>query len=485
MRKIKCTFTESLLIPLEIVNRKTKPNPKLAELIHEFEYQQDHLTHHIWEDKYYHKLIDYYSNQGSIDRALDVTEAALCHYKYRTEFYITKANLLMNKMQLAEAGKVLDQAILLAPYDRQVQILKAKLLSIQGHEEEALLLLDEIKLIFHKTDISDVLLIEAFICETMKDFEKMFYTLKEALTINPNNVEALEQIWVSVEFSKKYEESISLHSELIDKNPYSYLAWFNLGHAYSCIGEYEKALEALEYSFIINPQFEQGYLDSAELAIQIGLYEKAVEIYTEVLQHFGSDSEVIAYLSECLIKLKRYKDAKKILNKSYKADPYNDEICYYLGLCHLESKEYGKAVHYLKEAIMIEEYREEYHASLADTYSTIGEYALAETHYAKAARTGLEQSQYWTKYISFLLKQNNFEKAYKIIARADKYSVGADLLFCKVAYNWLIGKKELAIEDLKEAIQDDASQLPILINLVPHIAESSEVRGIIRYYSEK
>lgn len=133
---------------------------------------------------------------------------------------------------------------------------------------------------------------------------------------------------------------------------------------------------------------------------------------------------------------------------------------------------------------MIEEYREEYHASLADTYSITGEYSLANTHYAKAARTGLEQSLYWTKYISFLLERKNYEKAYKIIVRADKYSVGTDLLFCKVAYNYLIGNRNQAIEDLKEAITDDASQLSILINLVPNITEDKEIRGIIRYYGK-
>lgn len=465
------------------MNRKTKPNPKLAELIQEFEFQQDRLNPELWEDKSYHKLIDYYSNQGAIDRALDVIEAALTHYKYRTEFYLTKANLLMRQMKLTDASKVLEQAIKLAPYDREVQILKAKLLAIQGHSDEALLLVEEIKLIFHKTDISDLLLIEAFIRETMKDFEKMFYTLKEALTINPNNAEALEQIWVSVEFSKKYEESISLHLELIDKNPYSYLAWYNLGHAYSCVGEYEKALEAIEYSFIINPQFEQGYHDCAELAVQVGQHEKAYEVYNEVLQNFGSDSEVVAYMAECLIKLKRYKEAKKILNKAYRTDPYNDEICYYLGLCYFESKEFNKAIHFLKEAILIEEYREEYHASLADTYVYIGEFSLADTHYAKAARTGLEQSQYWTKYISFLLERKNYEKAYKILVRADKYSVGTDLLFCKIAYNLLTGNKDEAMEDLKEAITDDPSQLHILTQLVPDAKNDPDLRGIIRYYS--
>ncbi len=475
----------ALIIPQqEIMNRKTKPNPKLSEIVQQYERRDQHSYPAVWDDKTYFKLIDFYTNQGSIERALEVANTALSHYKFRTDFYLLKANLLMGKMQLNEAKGVLEQAAKLSPYDRQVQILKCKLLALQGHSEEALILVDEIKLIFHKTDITDLLLLEAFISETMKDFEKMFYTLKELLTHNPDNVEALEQIWVSVEFSKKYEESINLHLELIDRNPYSYLAWFNLGHAYSCLGEYEKALEALEYSFIINVQFEQGYLDCAELAVQMGQFEKAVDIYTDVLAHFGNDGDVVAYLSDCLIRLERYKDAKKILHKAYKADPYNDEICYYLGLCYMRCHETDKAIDFLKEAITIEEYREEYHASLAECYSENGELHLAEIHFAKAARTGMEQSQYWTRYISFLLQNRNFEKAYKTIIRADKYSVGADLLFCKAAYHYLTGHRDHALEVLKEAIQDDQTQLEIFTSLAPASMEDSDFRGFIRYYCQ-
>ena len=113
----------------------------------------------------------------------------------------------------------------------------------------------------------------------------------------------------------------------------------------------------------------------------------------------------------------------------------------------------------------------------------LNEFNLAETHYAKAARTGLEQSQYWTKYICFLLERKNYDKAHKIIIRADKYSVGTDLLFCKIAYNLIVGNKAEALEDLKEAITDDASQLFILNQLVPESKNDPDIRGIIRYYS--
>lgn len=93
------------------------------------------------------------------------------------------------------------------------------------------------------------------------------------------------------------------------------MAWYNLGHAYSCLGEYEKAVEALEYSFLINSHFEQGYLDCAELCLQVNMYEKALRCYQEANEMFGPDAELIVYIAECLIKLNRHKEAKLKLQK--------------------------------------------------------------------------------------------------------------------------------------------------------------------------
>lgn len=465
------------------MSRKTNQNNKLSKLIAEFEDAVQSFSPELWEEKSFLKLISHYENQGSFDRALAVADLAIKQYKYRVDFYLQKARLMMINMRFAEALNILNQAYSISPYEIEVPLLKAKILTLQGNPEEALMIIDEVKLIFQNADLHEILLMEAFIQESMKDFDKMFYTLREALIINPNNTEALEQIWVSVEFSKKYDESVSLHLNLIDKNPYSYLAWYNLGHAYSCLGEYKKAIDALEYSFLINSRFEQGYMDCAELALQIGQYEKAFQCYSDTNDIFGPDTELVAYMAECLIKLNRHKDAKSMLLKAVHQDPFNDEIFFYLGECYFSEKNWDKALHYYKESIEIDEYREEYHSALAHVYCEMGNSKKAETHFAKAARCGQEQSQYWAMYIKFLLEKQNFEKAEKIIRRADKYSVGTDLTFCKVAYNLLTNNRAAALIDLEEALQEDSSMSKILFEIIPTLQDDVEIKGMIRYFS--
>lgn len=461
----------------------TKPDHILSKLILEFEEHGSILKMDHWDEKSYLRLIQHYEKQCQFDRALDVTGLALKIYKHKPDFYLIKAKLLVSSQKPLAAILVLDQAYSHSPLDLEITLLKAKAYALSQQFDESLRIINGLKSNISKTDLTEILLVEAFIYETMKDFNKMFNTLRDALILNPNNHEALEQIWVSVEFSKKYEESVRLHQDIIDKNPYSYLAWYNLGHAYSCLGEYEKAVEALEYSFLINSNFEQGYLDCAELCLQINMHEKALRCYLEANEMFGPDAELIVYIAECLIKLNRHKEAKVKLQKAIYHDPYNEEIFYYLGECYSVEENWKKAIKAYLDAIDLDDQREEFHAGIAAAYEKISNFKKAESHYRKSANCGLEQSQYWCLFISFLLSQKQFEKAEKNLIRADKYSFGADLLYCRVAYFLLTDSRENALATLQEALTENSKEHHILLKIIPEIIEDREIMSMIRYYA--
>ena len=47
---------------------------------------------------------------------------------------------------------------------------------------------------------------------------------------------------------KQYKEAILLTLRIIEKHPYNYEAWFNLGRLYACSDQYAMALEAIEFA---------------------------------------------------------------------------------------------------------------------------------------------------------------------------------------------------------------------------------------------
>ena len=326
--------------------KKTKQDQTLHKLITDFEYLGN-ISPQLRTEKSYVKLIQYYEKHRVFEKAIEVSEIAIHHFPYRVDLYLLKAKSLLSLNKPNDVLEILFTAHQIAPYETEIQLIKAKAFCLIDKAEEALKIIDEIKYFSHKTERLEILLVEAFIQGSMKDYDKMFFTLQEALRLNPNNVEALEQIWVSVEISKRFEESIKLHKE---------------------------------------------YLDAGELFMQLHDYSKALQCFLDVNEIFGIDPDVTVYIAECFLKLERHQEAKYHLHRAIDIEPYNEELYYYLGECYAREENWDKALRFYTESIDLDDYREEFHVAIAKAYEKLCQFKKAETHYRKAATCGCELS---------------------------------------------------------------------------------------------
>src|SRR5690606_2498914 len=177
-------------------------------------------------------------------------------------------------------------------------------------------------------DLPDLYLELADIYEEREMYDEVFENLNKALELEPENEEALNRMWFCVEFTERYEESILLHTKLIDDKPYSYLAWFNLAHAYSGIGLFEKAIEAFEFALAINEDYEYAYKDAADIYFKMKRYEKAAEYYLKAAEISKPYKELFVCAGECYYKMKDYVRARQYFRKATGIDPYFD-IAFY------------------------------------------------------------------------------------------------------------------------------------------------------------
>ncbi len=318
----------------------------------------------------------------------------------------------------------------------------------------------------------------------MNEFNLMFHTLKETLEREPDNVEALEKIWISVEVCRNYEESITLHRSLIDKKPYNSLAWYNLGHAYNFVGEYDKAIDALEYSFLIDPSFESGYLDCAEMCIQQQQYQRAFEIYRDALERFGPNEEVLPTMIDALMHLDRKKEALELALQFLEQDQYNDELLFYVAEIYREKGKYRKALRFYDRAIYYNRIMETYHLGIAKTFEALGAYSNADSSYKEAASIAPEDSQYWTAYVSFLIKREKPYEALKALEEADRYTVGVELDYLRAACLYMTHRENEGFRMLEEAVQEDPSFAVEFLKLNNDFSTSKTIRSMIKYYSE-
>ncbi len=462
--------------------RRTKRNHSLHELVSEYEAMVDEgIVGYLAEGNFL-ELISYYESDFEIEKAIEVAEYARDQYSYCVDFYLIHARLLLLNGQPDLALQHLEKAEVISPNDFEVQLLKIRIHTAAGNTEIALNDLSVLKRFVTGSEKVELYLCGASIYESKKDFSKMFKFLSKALRLDPQNEEALDKIWMSVELSKKYDASIELHQKILDQDAFNYLAWFNLGHAYACLGEYQDAIDCLEYSYLINEDFEMGYLDCAELCCQVQDFRTALNIYQEAAEKFGSDEDHLVKLAECSIELKEYKEAKSYLIQALHIDQYNDEVYYNLGRCFREEGKHNNAISAFIKAIEIEDRREEYYLDLAESYVALNEFGKADFYFRKATEIGPEQELYWIRHAKFLVQRNKAHKACEILDEAEYHAVGTKLTFCRAACMIASNREKEGIKLLEEALSEDYSMSDVFFDILPEKKDDKNIVSMIRYY---
>lgn len=466
---------------------KYSPNPReeIFDLISEHEMMSKIGVSTLLDERDFEKLISYFEKESHYSKALDLIEIALGNFPYSVEFYRRKANLLLTLERYDDAEACINQVLALAPLDLQACILKVRYFAAIEQFDEALDLIEDLSnQDFHK-NLIPLWMVKAEVFMQIGEFDGAVEVLQMILDADPVNREALELYWLCIESDKDWEKSAKFHKYLIDRFPYNAGAWYNLGLSYSCMGEYDMAIDAFEYAFIIDENFDAAYRDCADLCFELGRYRKALKIYLETLEVFGSDSDLYSNIGQCLIHLNKNKIARKYLTKALQLDPYNDELHYYVGISFSREGRWVNAINAYHRALDLDDMREEYYAGLGEAYFHLNEFKKADKYFKKAIKDGPEQSFIWIAYATFLIATDQVQKAIEMLYTAESYAQSSDVLYCKSACYFLLGNKVQGLETLKEALVSDYSLHGLLFTFAPYLQFDSDIQSIISYFKEQ
>ncbi len=474
--------TNEILTATIKMQQRTKPSRRLLTLVSDFEMMIKKGKEEYLTEKSYIDLIYFYQDNFQIEKAFQVSDRAISHYPYLVDFYLIKAKLHLNNREAELALEIIDQGFVFHPGDRELVLLRSLALSRQGAHHASLDLLEALRSKSIGAENAEIYLHESYVYEHMKQYDLMFDSLRKALTIDPNSVDALERIWLATELAKKHDQSLELHRSLVDMHPFNSLAWYNLGHAFAYKHLYRNAIDAIEYAFLIDPDFEIAYRDSAELCVETRRYGRALSILEEYIDRFGIDAEILVTMGTCFYHLSKYPKAIQVLNKSVKIDPYDDEAYYHLGMCYQQMRDWNKAIVYYQKALGLDDKREEYYAGIAACYYAKEDFVKANFYFSKATETGPELEEHWVSHVNFLIKIGELKEAMLVIDEADQHAVSPELIYCKVICLLKLDKRSEALCILDVALRDEFDAHPVLFSLMPELQEDLDVQSLIRYY---
>jgi len=456
----------------------------ITDLLFQYEFHAEIGIYPGFAEVDFIKVHDQYLSTDYRKDALKALNEGLKFFPKSPVLYAYKALRLMESRKTKSALENLAEAEFRGHCVVESGIIRAQIFSKQNKNPKALTILKGIKehVNLDSDQLVQVTLVEANLLEHEGMCEAAFEVLSNLLFQNPNQQELLQALNRLVSNQRWYKESVDLHLELTAKDPFAWAAWFNLGHAYYGCYEYEKAIEAFEYCYLINKSFAPAYLICAEVCQELLKFQKALTCYDEVLQFIKADEKLTYQIAECYFGLDNIESAKKYYLKAVQLNPSHDELFFQIGKCYEREFSLKMAERFYLKAWEMDQTREDYVEALATCYFKMGRHSKVTPLLEKVIVINPTEEHAWVMYAKYLILTGQFEIAKMLFIRAEEHTYSGKLLLCKAAMLYLIGKEKEAFEAFGEGLEEAYEAMGLFFELVPHVRHNPKIKAALNYY---
>jgi tetratricopeptide (TPR) repeat protein len=140
-------------------------------------------------------------------------------------------------------------------------------------------------------------------------------------------------------------------NNILEKRPYSKIAWHQLGKIYAKLNMNAQAISAFDFAIISDDEFTSGYIEKGKVLEKEKKYNEAIENYKISIQLNEPNSFVIYRIGLCYIKLDNYKVGIKYLKKSIRIDATNESAWIELIDIYLKNDNLRQASYLINKAI--------------------------------------------------------------------------------------------------------------------------------------
>ncbi len=433
----------------------------------------------------FEQIVNFYEQKEQWKKAIHVMDVAIAQHPYSPWFLTKKASLLIYFKKYKQALELIDQAEAMDPSDIGLYILRSDIYLERNQHQHAVDMLEAAIRICDAADREELYLEMADAYEDWDRYDAVFDCLKKVLEINQENEEALSRMWYCVELAGRHEESITLHNTIIDNNPYSYLAWHNLGHAYFDTGLFEKAIEAYEFVTVINESCDLAYRDCGEAYYKLKQYTKAIEQFQKAIEFSKPYEELYYSIGICYEKLREYSKSRSYYRKAISVDPKYCDAFFRIGETFRKEKAWTNAVHFYKKALRLMPDNINYLMGMAQGFYNLGEIDpfIFACQSVMALNQRYKRKSDYEKLVGYLIDLECYEDAMQLMdfAALEKGPV-ASYAFLRSVCLLRVGERREALAWLEEGLSAHYSKHKLLYKFAPDLREDAVVSSIVEQY---
>ena len=323
----------------------------------------------------FESIIHYYIDFAQFNLAKKALKMALEQHPHSIELMLLQSEILLLDGSFTAAENLLEQIEQLSPENEEIFLQRANISSKQKDHTKAVLYLSKaLNSTDEPTEIWSLIGMEYLFLE---DYIKAKDFFLKCVGENPMDYQSLYNLLYCHDQLEENIEAINTLNKILEANPYSEVAWHQLGKLYAKINKFEEALSAFEFAIISDDTFTGAYVEKGKLLEKIGRINQAIDNYEFSVKLNGSNAYVIHRIGECHLKLG------------------NEQL----------------AVQYFKESIKLEPNQEKSWISLVDYFFKSGIFPKAKYYVKKSLKSNSDSKDLWKKSAEIHFKLNFFKEA--------------------------------------------------------------------------
>jgi tetratricopeptide (TPR) repeat protein len=456
------------------------------ELLRRYEDVKNGAAAGMLDEEEFEQIIEYFFQNSNEAEALLACDIASTYYPFSASIMLFKAEILTQAQKFGQALRVLDEVEKYDNNNLDAILLRADILLAQLKLEQAAAWLEQHADRFEGKDKTELLLELSDVYDENEEFDAVFNTLKRVIAIDKRNEEALQKICFWAEFTGRLDESIALHTQLTDDDPYNALAWFNLGAAYQGQKKYELCIDAYGYCIAIDENFEFAYRNMADAYMRIKQYENALDSLSRHIEIAKPEDVIFEAMGYCWEKRKDFNRARHFYRQASQLNPEDDTIFYKIGETYAREKQWEKAMKSFTVALQLDQENASYCMAIGNCLMAMDVKSDALVCYLNAVRLKPGNKTTWLALIKgLLLAGHNEEALIQLEVAREHCGDKGEFNYCHAAALLEMGKAKEAILQLEKGLKIAPKKVSTFTSLNPEYILRTQVAELIARYKSK
>jgi tetratricopeptide (TPR) repeat protein len=438
----------------------------------------------FFDSEEFEDIILHYLDIGKPALAKKALKLALEQHPKSTGLKLVQVEMLVYDDKLDIAEKMLNELYAIEPTNEEIYIQKANICSKRDQHEKAV---EYLKIALKYTDdlpdVYNLIGMEYLFLDNLELAKENFILCLEE---DPEEQSSLYNVVYCFEFLDQNQEAIEYITKYIETNPYSEIAWHQLGRLNYGLKQYEAALVAFDYATLIDDEFLGAYMEKAKALERLKRYEEAIKNYNETIKLDDPTSYALLRIGKCYEKLGNEIEAIKFYNQTVHEDPLLDKGWIAITDFYFRKKNYPKALYYVNKAIQIDGENKLYWKRFAAINKALNLFEEAEYGYRKAVEYGdyqLDTWLFWTDILQFL---GEFEACIQTLLQAcEHFPEEFEIEYRLAGLYFMLNENEKGIFHLSNGLRQNFKKRDLIEKLFPVVWERKEVQDYILKYKEK